>query len=34
MTEGERSLEAGIRTDFSERMDYGGYLDLATLEHE
>jgi tryptophan 2,3-dioxygenase len=28
---GERSLEARIRTDFSTAMDYGGYLDLATL---
>ena len=28
---GERPLEAGIRTDFAERMDYGGYLDIATL---
>jgi tryptophan 2,3-dioxygenase len=28
---GERKLEAGIRTDFSSTMDYGSYLDLATL---
>ena len=28
---GERPLEAGIRTDFADRMDYGGYLDIPTL---
>ncbi len=26
-----RSIEAGVVTDFSDRMSYGGYLDLATL---
>ena len=25
---GERPIEAGIRTDFSSQMSYGGYLEL------
>jgi tryptophan 2,3-dioxygenase len=28
---GERPLEAGVRTDFASTMDYGAYLDLDTL---
>jgi len=31
MEEGYRPLEAGVRTDFSETLDYAGYLHLDTL---
>ena len=31
VAENTRSIEASVVTDFSDRMSYGGYLDLPTL---